>query len=407
MAAIHVTDDPAATNTTDPAAVEPPLEAWDVTRVGAWLEAADDLGDTRATVAGNARRLGVDGATLARLDAEGGRELGVQSAVRRAKVRALVDAAGQALPQTRQNQRSQGPPRASVFSKMSARGEKVTFKHGGAAEHMRFWHAGAAHANAEGFKTKQHFLGFLGMYNVLALLSFTIGFNMLMSKEPLVEWIDAVIFLIVLLSTIMSAAGINATAIVFNITSACSDANSTALHKMPHMCRYMKQANDMCLLGNLPLLFAAILLAIKRGCLPFEDNGEPLPMFLLVGTIVIIVFCLWLGRHNNLATPMTCMVLFGGMMQDTALAPPGKDPKTWPYTATGKEIEAFFSNRALDKMKDDEMTMVKNTFDEYTDASLACRQRKRTARLTQRRKSVSLRRTNPLVPVFAAAAGNH
>ena len=114
-----------------------------------------------------------------------------------------------------------------------------------------------------------------------------------------------------------------------------------------------------------------------------------------------------MGRHNNLATPMTCAVFFGGMMQDAALAPPGQDPKSWAYTASGEEIEAFFFGRALDKMKDDEMTMVKNTFDEYTDASLAFRQRKRTAKLTQRRKSVSLRRTNPLVPVFAAAAGNH
>ena len=125
-------------------------------------------------------------------------------------------------------------------------------------------------------------------------------------------------------------------------------------------------------------------------------------MFLLVGTVLVLVFCLYLARHNNLATPMTCAVLFGGMMQDAAIAPPGEDPKSWAYTATGEEIEAFFFGRALEKMKDDEATMVKNTFDEFATASVAWKARKRTeaAHGALQRRMV---KKNPLVPIFTSA----
>ena len=43
-------------------------------------------------------------------------------------------------------------------------GDKVCARHGGAAEHMQYWHSGVAHANASGANTKRHILGFLGMY---------------------------------------------------------------------------------------------------------------------------------------------------------------------------------------------------------------------------------------------------
>ena len=250
MATVHVNADPSTElpgNTphdehNDPPQVPPPLEAWDAQRVGAWLEAHG--GGDAATVASNAMALNVDGATLGHLDAEGWRELGVASAVQRARLLALVEAEAHAIAAP-PNAADGPPPSPGAYKTMCSRGDAVTFKHGGAAEHMKAWHAGVAHANAEGYKTKQHFLGFLGMYNVLSLLTFTIAFNVLLErdKEPITSWIDAVIFLLILLSALLSFCGINATAIVFNITSACSDANSTALQKMPHMTTYQKHAN--------------------------------------------------------------------------------------------------------------------------------------------------------------------
>ena len=111
--------------------------------------------------------------------------------------------------------------------------------------------------------------------------------------------------------------------------------------------------------------------------LAFEQNGEPLPVFLLTGTIVALALSLYLARHNNLATPMTCVVLFGGMMGDDALAPPGEaDPARWVRTNSGAEVEAFFFGKALDRMADDEPAMLRATFEGYADASLACAARK-------------------------------
>ena len=70
--------------------------------------------------------------------------------------------------------------------------------------------------------------------------------------------------------------------------------------------------------------------------------------------------------------------------------------------ATGEEIEAFFFGRALEKMKDDEATMLKNTFAEYATASVAWNARKKAeaAHGALQRRMV---KKNPLVPIFTSA----
>jgi hypothetical protein len=68
------------------------VKKWSSERVAEWLGAQADLDQ----VADNAKRLDVDGQTLLKLDAEGWKELGVKSGIRRAKLLVAVDVAVEA-----------------------------------------------------------------------------------------------------------------------------------------------------------------------------------------------------------------------------------------------------------------------------------------------------------------------
>ena len=192
------------------------MNAWGAADVTTWLKEQEGLAD----VAQRASELGVDGPTLLELDSAAWQELGVQSAVQRARLIAL-------------SKRQQGAPAATAGSASVDSLPSTTWsfvaKHGenfcesGAAEHFAEWHSAVACAERSGCTD-----------NVLALLVFTIAFTSLFTLRPIgtpaaaasdqgsnatatedvpaqvAEWLDAINFLLFVLSAIWSFGAINA-----------------------------------------------------------------------------------------------------------------------------------------------------------------------------------------------------
>lgn len=216
------------------------MKRWSAAEVSTWLSEQDGLS---ADVAAKATELRVDGATLLEFDAAAWQELGVTSAIRRASL--LASTTKLSAPPTAATEKKPGSSEYNrgTYDEVLKHGDHFSADVGGAAEHFSQWHNAVAQANASGANAKNHFLGFLGMYNVLSLLVFTIAFSCMFAVNEITEWIDAFLFLLYGWGAWYSFSGINATSIAYNTSSACSDANATALFKMPSMARHLKQCN--------------------------------------------------------------------------------------------------------------------------------------------------------------------
>jgi hypothetical protein len=153
------------------------MDAWKAARVAEWL-AEQGLG---SQVSSRALENDVDGATLLELDSDGWRELGVDSAVRRAKLISLVRRA--CAPEDTEAEPGANKYDHVPYSTLTKHGEHFF----GAVEHLPEWHSAVGHANVSGANAKNHVLGFLGMYNVLALLVFTIAFTCLFTIGDITE----------------------------------------------------------------------------------------------------------------------------------------------------------------------------------------------------------------------------
>ena len=343
-----------------------------VAGVSAWLE---EQGLEKE--AQRARELGVDGGALAEFDTAAWQEIGVSSAVRRAQLIALVK-------KPSSTSRAAGTSESASIEALPSTSWSFVAKHGnnfnadGAAEHFPEWHSAVASANTNGAVAKNHVLGFLGMYNVLSLLVFTIAFTCLFTLGPIVkpmdtprifsngttvgsdkdlhiriaEWFDAALFLLYTASAVTSFGGINATSIAYNTCSACSDANATALCKMPSFAKYLKAANDASIFGSMPLFLATILLTLKHAYVLVPYDGTPVAVFVVVATsffflrLVVVVV-----PRYRCADPVvvTHCVMFGGLMGETPVCPDSEaDGTAWALRTPGELIEKFIFNRTLD-----------------------------------------------------------
>ena len=249
-----------------------------------------------------------------------------------------------------------------------------------------------ASASTNGAVAKNHVLGFLGMYNVLSLLVFTIAFTCLFTLQPIVsatatvavtaqqqplevdsnrttaaavtaaattrnvqaqiaEWLDAINFILFALSAIMSFGGLNATSIAYNTASACSDANATALIKMPSFAKYLKAANDASIFGSMPLFLATFVLTIKHGFVLVPYDGTPVAVFVPAATGLVFLFLGFKVRKHKFADPVvvTHAVMFAGLMGERAVCPDGEpDGVAWALRTPGELIEQYVFNKTLD-----------------------------------------------------------
>eukprot|EP00948_MAST-09A_sp_MAST-9A-sp1_P001894 g1894.t1 len=380
---------------------------WTPADVAHWLEYDKNL----PLVAERIIELNVDGATLLEFNDAAWVECGVPTAVERCR---LVSEIRHKKISSLQELRSKLPVVKKSRDPANANEKPVDYrtqlKHaynftsdtGGASEHFPQWHQAVANANRSGAVVKSHILGFLGMYNVLALLVFTVAFTCLWemsnksglqqvtvtlnnnqsaslyqtSENPgagssssggvggvgvskihgtVLEILDGTIFFLFFASAVYSFFGLNATTIGYNAASACSDANATAFFKMPSTAAHLKSANDFCLFGKFPLLLATLLLAVKHIVMLPWDGSSYVTYYVASITIIFLIKSIY-GAITSGGDPitMTTVVLMGGLMSEKPVYPPGAS-SDWALKSDGKDVEKYLFRQVLQRIceKDD------------------------------------------------------
>lgn len=224
------------------------IAQWGSRQVASWLE---DQG--RAEVAQAARNHRVNGAMLLELDTAAWAELGVTSALERARLISEVKQAAAVSAATSANHTASSQPVTKQDFLGGRTGKKNEAKlrdhftagppccsrtPAGGAEHTSGWVLSIANANSNPAEVKQHFLRFMGMYNVIDLLVLTINMSYLIAAELSAvgpsSWTGVVITALMSYSATLAGVGMGLSTIIYNTASAVSDANFIVGRRHPY-----------------------------------------------------------------------------------------------------------------------------------------------------------------------------
>jgi hypothetical protein len=229
---------------------------WDRDQVSSFLASlrwTEGDASLAAAVASASRQAGVDGAALLELGPDAWKELGVESAVRQAQYVAAVrkltttrnDAVAHAARALRESQypETDDDKPTSEFKLWAWVYPWLTSD--GGTEHKLHWSHSIANAKADGADVKEHYMAFLGMYNLLDLLAFTIAIQWLSASTTPTEPIDLIIYICAALSGVASVNGCLLSAVAYNTCSAVSPQNFHAFAKAHATLRMMKWCASM------------------------------------------------------------------------------------------------------------------------------------------------------------------
>lgn len=376
---------------------KPPLLQWSAQEVNSWL-----LSLGKQQLAGAAQEAGIDGATLTELDAAGWAELGVHSAIERAKLLAAVKAIanGSKPQQNAAASASAGSPDPRLglqpgghqrVARRPGANEKKLIDHfvkptmppgflwsssartpEGGAEHTRDWVTSIVNAHVSGGEAKEHFMRFLGMYNVIDLLVFTIDMTYVMSLEINGSGAQSLVQVLILVFMGISAAktgiGMVFSTIVYNTCSACSVENFLVFAKLPTTTRSLKLVNDLSIYGSLwlvftlPLCLYRITVESPAGWATTADNRGadsnstlvsslfPVAPQWYYGIAALIIPALWLlsvlGGFLQNVPPITHMAMYGGLFSPSPFGALAKDP-CWVHRSSPEEVSDAVAAHAI------------------------------------------------------------
>ena len=123
-------------------------------------------------------------------------------------------------------------------------------------EHTPSWALCIANANSNPAEVKQHYLRFMGVYNVIDLLVLTINMAYLITADLGAigpnSWCAVVLLTMQGSAAMLSGFGMVSSTILYNTASAVSDANFVVFAKLPSTLRYMRLINDLSIFsGNM------------------------------------------------------------------------------------------------------------------------------------------------------------
>ena len=359
--------------------------SWPKERVKEWLQEACGM----SSVAAKAFEAGVDGATLVELDAAAWDELGLESAVARARVIGKVRTRVMTGPDTAEEARwaevrdgtesgglgggSSRMARSYTPGSFPGRPRSVVLREGptlearsveewlakfeawggrkknwaGGAEHRLYWTRCVSAANgADGHALKEHFLRFLGMYNVAGLLTLTITGPFLLNAEQPTESIDIAICWLMSLSFLLSCGGILLSTILYNTASVIHEKNFPLFGKTTAGVLGTNQVNDYCIFGFIFLMFAMIIQICKMalpGIAYTTGLDEDPPLAETIWFLLFVPLFFYLGgKMGRSIFVCTHMAVFGGLMHSTPIAPEKVgDPAAWQLRSTREEADDF------------------------------------------------------------------
>ena len=394
--------------------------SWPKERVKEWLQ--EECGMS-SSVAAKAFEAGVDGATLVELDAAAWNELGLESAVARARVIGKVRTRVMTGPDTSTHAGAAeearwagvrdgteggglggGSPsmaRSYTPGSFSGRPRSVVLRDGptlearsveewlakfetwvtrkknwmGGAEHRLYWTRCVSAANgANGHALKEHFLRFLGMYNVAGLLTLTITGPFLLNAEQPTESIDIAICWLMSLSFILSAGGILLSTILYNTASVIHEKNFPLFGKTTSGVLGTNQVNDYCIFGFNFLCLAMVIHFCKMALPGIAyttrlDEDPPLSKTIWFLLPVLISFYMFMfGKMGRSIFVCTHMAVFGGLMHSTPIAPEKVgDPAAWQLRSTREEADAFVHDVMYKSMYPDDFA--ESVVKRYTQAA--------------------------------------
>ena len=318
-----------------------PAPTWTANEASSYLAAVSYLPHS---VAGNCKKLEVDGSTLLRLSSEGWRELASPDSITYiaiAKIQAALSKLATASPVPNTHHRSPAAFRAAPeldtgFKSMLKFFASKTFE--GGAEHTRQWNPCIANANLDGGQTKAHVLRFLGMYNVVDLLTFTIGMQFLLEEkkemhegEGFIENIfDLIIVFICILSCVLSGTGMTASTIVYNSSSAVHECNMQAFVKSPGVTGALMFVNDASIWGFNFLCMGAVFTSLKFA---WSDNkletSFDFARAIILTFPVLYLFFLIGARIDSAVSFSTHYALYAGLMSDQEVIPEKVRRREW------------------------------------------------------------------------------
>jgi hypothetical protein len=342
------------------------LGEWKPSQVKAWLVS---LG--RPAIGEAALKREVDGSTLIYLDTSAWQELGVESAIERAKLIAAVKKAsigGKVEHHEHHQDDDHNIGRQNPYDDEAMKQAKEaadfftgtwsplkpfqlsrTFESG--AEHRLDWALCIANGCSNPSDVKQHTLRFLGMYNVIDLLVLTIDFTYVitigLTDTSIETVIDAIILTMMSVSTVMATMGMIGSTILYNTTSGVSDANFIVFAKLPSTLEWIKVTNDTSIWSGIFVGFSTFAwmykICVQNGEVPFKDRWQYsiIPM-----VVVTVTFLILMNLTMGFCVPSaTNLAMFGGLFNSEPIAPLKEDP-TWAHRSTPKEIVEYVSGVA-------------------------------------------------------------
>ncbi|KAJ1490825.1 hypothetical protein T484DRAFT_3285716 [Baffinella frigidus] len=194
------------------------------------------------------------------------------------------------------------------------------------------------------------------MYNVVDLLAFTIAISYLFAQTAAKSWWSLFLQALAIRCCFMTGLGLMASTILYNTCSSVSDANFALFAKLPATTHTLKQIDDQSVWGFWTLLYMIILGSVQLGLgelVPLNvDTDQHLSSATAEYIAFVVVRLLFVGLQvfQSFAVPFikwvswlivtTHMALYGGLMGDAELLPPG-ETSGWAVHATSSEVEAF------------------------------------------------------------------
>lgn len=357
---------------------------WSQEQVGDWLESIG-----RPELAQSILTNGVDGRVLLKLDGEAWTELGVSSALERAKILAAVErasrrsAAAAPLPAT-----SSVAVQDALGGKQGPKAETRVRKHfwprrtfQGGREHSPDWFLAIANANSDPSVVKEHTLRFLGTYSIIDLLVFTINTSYLiglfLGRTPVTSVPGWLILLLHCSAATQSMYGMIVSTVVYSVASAVSGANFIVFAKLPAMTKAMLYVND-CSISSAFLTAVSILPLVYSICIDFTclpspvdrssgaascvpaqwvlyPGGEPIDArwYYTVGLFVITTLQLFAGWYTAVYVHIantTHLAMFGGLFGSDPIPPLAEDP-TWAHRSSPEGLVKHVAAEAIANAK--------------------------------------------------------
>ena len=343
-----------------------PLAEWTVDEVAAWL-----MVNGQKTISEKARSAQIDGSVLIELDAEGWKELGVTSAIERAKLlaavkkAALAEASGEPLSNVVTQQGAEPTKRSKAAEKRLVNhfvpncGKQRTPDMG--AEHTPGWALCIANANRNPADVKQHYLRFMGVYNVIDLLVLTINMAYLITADlsgigPN-SWCSVVLLTCQGTSSILAGVGMIASTILYNTASGVSDANFVVFGKLPSTLRYMRLINDVSIFAGQFTVISTFFF-LYRICVDHMNPiwvmypGGPeiegrwyyaLPA--LIVPLIAMLYNMFMVWMPNLIQ-CTHQAMYGGLFSSDPIQPLADDP-TWAHRCSSEQLAEHVNASAI------------------------------------------------------------